>query len=67
VNTLESIPKTIIRPWLQWFTCTRCKWATPYTWTKFRKQTSAITDSWLNSWWVWNSASNYYMDWYIEG
>jgi len=64
VTNLETIPKTKIRAWLQWFSCTRCKGYIPYTRTKFRQQIKAIEDSWLNSWWVWNSRSNYYFDWY---
>jgi hypothetical protein len=64
IDDMKPIPKTKIRPWLQWFSCTWCKGYTPYNREKFRKQVSAIEDSWLNSWWVWNSASNYYFDWY---
>lgn len=64
VNNLENIPKNKIRPWLQWFTCTRCEWATIYNSTKFKKEVNAVIDSWLNSWWVWNSSSNYDIDWF---
>ncbi|USN59456.1 MAG: hypothetical protein H6767_04100 [Candidatus Peribacteria bacterium] len=64
IEDLTSIPKTRIRPWLQGFSCTRCQDYEPYTRNKFRLQIEAIEDSGLNSWWVWNSASNYYYDWY---
>lgn len=63
-NNFQEISKTKIRPWLQWFTCSRCKWATPYTKTKFREQIRAIQDAGLDSWWVWSSGSNYYPEWY---
>lgn len=66
LETLWEISKNKIRPWLQWFTCTRCKWAQPYNRTKFREQIRAINDVWLNSRIVWNSASNYYSEWYWE-
>ena len=64
VNTIWEIPKTKVRPWLQWFTCTWCKWATAYGRNKFREQIRASEDSWINSWWVWSSSSNYYPSWY---
>lgn len=66
LSNLWEISKLKIRPWIQWFSCTRCSWATPYTRTKFREQIQAINDSWLNSRSVWNSASNYYSEWYGE-
>ncbi|QFR39581.1 hypothetical protein A9Q91_05160 [Candidatus Gracilibacteria bacterium 28_42_T64] len=64
LEALKPIKKTKIRAWLQGFSCTRCKGYVPYTRTKFRQQIKAIEDSGLNSWWVWNSRSNYYFDWY---
>lgn len=64
LDEINQIEKSKIRLWLQGFSCTRCSWATPYNRTKFRKQISAIEDSWLDSFWVWNSSSNYYYDWY---
>jgi hypothetical protein len=64
LENVDIIPKNKIRPWIQWFSCTRCKWATPYNGIKFKKQIQAINDSGLDSRWVWNSASNYYLDWY---
>lgn len=64
ITNIWEIPKTKIMPWLQWFTCTRCKWATAYNSTKFNEEVSAVNDSWLESWWVWNSASNYYPERY---
>jgi len=64
IKNIWEIPKTKIRPWLQWFSCTRCKNYIPYGRNKFRQQIKAIEDSKLNSWSVWNSASNYYTDWY---
>lgn len=64
IYEIWEIPKTKVRPWIQGFSCTRCKGATPYSRYKFRKQIEAIEDSGLNSWWVWNSASNYYINWY---
>ncbi len=66
LENFEKIEYSKLRVWLQWFACTRCKWATYYNREKFRKQVDAIKDSWLNSWWVWNSAGNYDDDWYDE-
>ncbi len=60
----KQLSQRQIRLWLQWFSCTRCKWATPYFTQKFKKQTSWVTDAWWDSWWVWNANSNYYKDWY---
>ena len=60
----EKIDKTKIRPWIQWFNCTWCKWYTAYNRTKFRYQIQAIEDSWLNSWFVWSSSSSYYLNRY---
>lgn len=64
LSNFTKIEKTKIRPWIQGFTCTWCKWATTYDRTKFRKQIDAIDISWLNSRMVWNSSSNYYSDWF---
>jgi hypothetical protein len=64
INTLEKIEKTKIRPWLQWFTCTRCKWYTAYNRTKFRNQVSWVEAVWLDSWWVWSSSSTYHFSRY---
>ncbi len=64
IKNIWEIPKTKIRPWLQWFSCTWCKNYIPYGRIKFRKQIKALEDSNLNSWFIWNSASNYYSDWY---
>lgn len=64
ISNIEAIPKTRIRPWLQGFSCTWCKGYTPYNRTKFREQIRAVEGAWLTSWWVWNSASRYYLDWY---
>jgi hypothetical protein len=64
IRKMKSIPKNRIRPWLQWFSCTWCKGYTPYNRTKFREQVRAVEASWLTSWWVWNSGSRYYLDWY---
>ena len=60
----KKIDKNQIRLWLQGFTCTRCKWATPYNSYKFWWQTKAIKDMWWNSFWVWSSSSRYYESWY---
>ena len=60
----KQLSQDQIRLWLQWFSCTRCRWATPYFTKKFKKQTSSIYDNWWDSWWVWNANSNYYKDWY---
>ena len=64
ITNIQPIPKTRIRPWLQWFSCTWCKGYTPYNRAKFREQVRAVEDAWLTSWWVWNSGSRYYLDWY---
>ena len=56
IENIWEISKTKIRPWIQGFSCTRCKDYIPYDRTKFRAQINAINDSWLNSWFVWNSA-----------
>lgn len=64
ISDIWEISKNKIRPWLQWFTCTRCKGATAYNREKFRQEVNWVYDSWLNSWWVWNSSSNYYPDRY---
>lgn len=64
IETYSQIDKNKIRPRLQWFNCTWCKWYTTYNREKFRKQISALNDSWYYSWFVWNSSSNYYFDWY---
>ncbi len=63
-GVFSSLSKNQIRLWLQWFSCTWCKWATPYLNNKFKKQTRAISDMKANSFWVWNANSNYYEDWY---
>ena len=64
IQSVKNIEINKIRPWIQWFSCLWCKDYIPYGRTKFRKQISGIEDSWIKSWWVWNSASNYYLDWY---
>ncbi len=64
ISNIWEIKYTNIRPWLQWFSCTRCSWATPYTTSKFRKQIQALEDAWMNSWFVWSAWSNYYPQWY---
>ncbi len=64
IEQIEKLDLNQIRPWLQWFTCTRCKWATAYTRTKFRRQIEALNFHWLDSWFVWSSWSNYYREWY---
>ncbi len=64
VNTIWEIPKSRIRPWFQWFTCTWCKWATAYNREKFRWQVNAALKNDITSWWVWSSSSNYYPNWY---
>lgn len=61
---IEEIKYTKIRPWLQWFSCGWCSWATPYNRTKFRKQIQAIEDNGMNSWFVWSAWSNYYSERY---
>jgi hypothetical protein len=63
-NNKEEITLKKIRPWLQWFSCTWCKGYQPYNREKFRWQVNAVSDSWLNSWWVWSSGSNYYNERY---
>lgn len=72
-NTLETvrdgkefkkIEYSKYRPWLQGFSCTRCRGATPYMRTKFREQIRALEEQGIYSWWVWNAASNYYEEWY---
>ncbi|MDQ7023422.1 MAG: putative glycoside hydrolase [Candidatus Gracilibacteria bacterium] len=66
INTSEvgNIDNSQIRLWLQGFTCTRCKGATPYNSYKFKEQTRALTDMGLKSFWVWNSGSRYYQSRY---
>lgn len=64
--SIKKVNKIKLRPWLQGFSCSRCKWAIPYTRNKFRKQIQAIEDAGLNSWWVWSSGSYYYPDWYND-
>ena len=66
LSNFTKIEKTKIRPWIQGFNCSRCKWATKYDRTKFRKQIDAIYNSWLKSRCVWNSSSNYYSSRYWE-
>jgi len=60
----KPLEKKQIRLWLQWFSCSRCPWATPYLDNKFKLQTQSVSDMWANSWWVWNANSNYYESWY---
>ncbi len=62
ISELKEIPKSKIRPWLQWFTCTRCSWATPYNRTKFREQIRWANGAWIDSWWVWSSSNTYYFE-----
>jgi hypothetical protein len=64
VENQKKIENSQMRLWIQWFSCTWCPWATPYVDAKFKKQTRAIYDIWGNSFWVWNSGSNYYKSWY---
>lgn len=61
---LEKVEYSKYRPWLQGFSCTRCRGATPYMRTKFREQIRALEEQWIHSWRVWNAASNYYEEWY---
>jgi len=64
-NTLTEVDYNKIRPWLQAFNCTWCRWATPYNSYKFRRQIQAIEDLWFTSWWyVWNASARYEKDWY---
>jgi hypothetical protein len=49
-----------IRPFLQWFSCTRCNNYTLYNREKFRTLVDAVNSVWLNSWWVRSSWSNYH-------
>lgn len=64
LENVESMDLSVIRPWFQWFSCTRCAWATNYNRYKFRRQIQALNDYDLDSWWVWNSWSNYYFERY---
>ena len=64
ISEIKEIQATNIRPWLQWFSCTRCPGATRYDTQKFRKQIQAVYDSWIYSWFVWSAGSNYYGEWY---
>lgn len=62
----QDISPSKIRPWLQGFTCSRCRGATPYTRTKFREQIRGINENGQDSWWVWSAGGNYYPEWYDE-
>ncbi len=64
LKEFKEIPKTNLRPWIQWFSCTRCDWATPYNRKKFREQIRGMEEWGIISRFVWNSASNYYKNWY---
>jgi hypothetical protein len=64
-SQLNKVDYNKIRPWLQWFNCSWCAWATNYDSSKFQKQIQAITDLWFTSgWYVWNASANYYKSWY---
>ena len=60
----KVIPITKLRPFLQWFSCTRCPNYTLYNRDKFRSAVKWITDTWLNSWWVRSAGSYYRYNWY---
>jgi hypothetical protein len=49
-----------IRPYLQWFSCTRCNNYTLYDREKFATAVKWVTDIWIDSWWVWSSWWNYH-------
>jgi len=51
-----------IRPYLQWFSCTRCSNYTLYNRNKFRSAVKWVNDVWINSWWVRSSWWNYRFD-----
>lgn len=53
-----------MRPWVQGFTCTWCKGATPYNRTKFREQLRTIEATEASGFYVWSSGNNYYEHWY---
>ena len=55
----EEIKITKIRPFLQWFSCTRCNNYRLYNREKFRENIRAVNDAWISSWWVWSSWANY--------
>jgi hypothetical protein len=64
ISEISKIKSINIRPWIQWFSCTRCPGATRYNTQKFRKQIQAINDATIPSWFVWSAGSNYYGEWY---
>lgn len=64
IADFEEIKYTKMRPWLQGFSCSRCKGATGYTRTKFREQIRGMEENGLDSWWVWSAWGNYYPEWY---
>ena len=59
LNT-DEISLKKIRPYLQWFSCTRCRNYSLYNREKFRTLVNAVNDIWLDSWWVRSSWSNYH-------
>ncbi len=66
LNKIEIIKKEKLRPWIQWFTCTRCKWATIYNAKKFKKEILWIEANSLKSRFLWKSSSNYDIKWFIN-
>lgn len=53
-----------IRPYLQWFSCTRCNNFSYYNRDKFRKAVDWINSVWIDSWWVRSAGSYYRNNWY---
>ena len=58
----KNISVKNLRPYLQWFSCTRCNNYTLYNRVKFRKAVKWINDAWLDSWWVRSAGWNYKND-----
>ena len=63
-DSIWEISVSQIRPFLQWFSCGRCRGSTPYNREKFRWQVDAAYELWIDSWWVRSSGSNYYTNRY---
>lgn len=61
---IEKINIAKIRPYLQGFSCTRCKNYELYNREKFRSEVRAVNDVWIDSWWVRSSWSNYRIERY---
>lgn len=64
IDNPEKLEYSVVRPWIQGFSCTWCPGATTYDRSKFRSQIQGMQSGGLSSWWVWSSGSNYYREWY---